>query len=549
MGIWTPKRRTLRRKLLLVGLAFVTPITVVPQPVSSLVVPKWSRFEQSFKSSTVYSNPLKEITLTVLFTSPSGISNEVYGFWDGGKTWRARFSPDQVGRWAFRTICSDSSNHGLHNHTGEFVCTAPTTTSRFSQHGPVRLARDHRHFEHSDGTPFFWLADTVGDIALTGELKDWQFYAATRVRQDFTVAQWVVGGAKDLKNETAFTSGPQAFTVNPHFFQRLDAKLEVLSRAGILSAITPSLERKMDNQSSTILPADQSALLLKYIIARWGADPVAWILTAENRQPGGNLKHWQTLGQTLFGVGPRESLVLVASEASGLLEDFRPATWVDAFAFQPVADLDDQTLRSSLKSPHAQKWNREPLRPLIAIAPCENGLGSQSKKRFTADDLRRATYWGLLLTPSVGITYCALGVRVWDKAKTLDTPKDLPMWQKSLFLPGASQMSHLTKFMNSIEFWRLRPRPQIVATQPGDTTPRRYIAAAATEARDLTLVYVPEDRTVEILLDALPPAPNITWFNPRTGQANPAVAVVSANTCQFPTPDSGDWLLVMKAGK
>src|SRR5215467_4924569 len=230
MGIWTPKRRTLRRKLLLVGLAFVTPITVVPQPVSSLVVPKWSRFEQSFKSSTVYSNPLKEITLTVLFTSPSGISNEVYGFWDGGKTWRARFSPDQVGRWAFRTICSDSSNHGLHNHTGEFVCTAPTTTSRFSQHGPVRLARDHRHFEHSDGTPFFWLADTVGDIALTGELKDWQFYVATRVRQDFTVAQWVVGGAKDLKNETAFTSGPQAFTVNPHFFQRLDAKLEVLSR-------------------------------------------------------------------------------------------------------------------------------------------------------------------------------------------------------------------------------------------------------------------------------------------------------------------------------
>ena len=63
------------------------------------------------------------------------------------------------------------------------------------------------------------------------------------------------------------------------------------------------------------------------------------------------------------------------------------------------------------------------------------------------------------------------------------------------------------------------------------------------------LVYVPEDRTVEILLDALPPSPNVSWFNPRTGETSPAVAVVGGRTCQFPTPDPGDWLLVMKSGK
>ena len=28
------------------------------------------------------------------------------------------------------------------------------------QHGPLRIASNHRHFEHVDGTPFFWLADT-----------------------------------------------------------------------------------------------------------------------------------------------------------------------------------------------------------------------------------------------------------------------------------------------------------------------------------------------------------------------------------------------------
>ena len=72
------------------------------------VVAKWGRFEHSFKSSLVYSNALQDASLRVVFTSPLGETNEVDGFWDGGRTWRVRFSPDQPGRWKFRTTCSDS---------------------------------------------------------------------------------------------------------------------------------------------------------------------------------------------------------------------------------------------------------------------------------------------------------------------------------------------------------------------------------------------------------------------------------------------------------
>src|SRR5262245_32843305 len=71
------------------------------------VAPKWTRFEQSFKSSVPYSNPVQQASLQVTFTSPSGKTNNVYGFWDGGKTWKVRFSPDEVGRWSFQTSCSD----------------------------------------------------------------------------------------------------------------------------------------------------------------------------------------------------------------------------------------------------------------------------------------------------------------------------------------------------------------------------------------------------------------------------------------------------------
>jgi hypothetical protein len=81
---------------------------------------------------------------------------------------------------------------------------------------------------------------------------------------------------------------------------------------------------------------------------------------------------------------------------------------------------------------------------------------------------------------------------------------------------------------------------------PGAQNPRRYIACAKSEQKDLTVVYVPEDRTVEVLLDALPTAPGVKWFNPRTGETTPGVAVITERTAQVPTPNEGDWILWMQ---
>ena len=85
------------------------------------VIAKWARFEQAFKSTLIYSNALQDASLKVQFTSPLGDTSEVDGFWDGGRTWRVRFAPDQPGRWTFKTTCSDGANDGLRNQTGELV--------------------------------------------------------------------------------------------------------------------------------------------------------------------------------------------------------------------------------------------------------------------------------------------------------------------------------------------------------------------------------------------------------------------------------------------
>ncbi|HOX55771.1 MAG TPA: DUF4038 domain-containing protein [Verrucomicrobiota bacterium] len=517
------------------------------------VIPKWSRFEQEFKSSVLYSNALQDASVTVLFTSPLGELREVDGFWDGGRTWRVRFSPDQPGRWSFKTTCSDAANPGLHGQKGSFLCSAAIGLTRFQRHGQVRVAHDRRYLEHADGTPFFWLADTAWAGARAAELKDWQFYAQTRTRQRFTVAQWAVAPGSDARKQVAWTGFPERIGINPDFFQRLDAKLEVLSQAGILSAIVPLLETQAPTDPSMVLPDDQAELLVRYVVARWGSEPVAWLLAFEGDATGKNVARWKKIGQAVFGDSVHAPVVLFPGQTQWALDEFRDQNWVDVFGYPSITDVTDDAFKWAVTGPFASEWQKEPARPLIAFAPCENGTTPQAGKRFAADDVRRAVYWSLLLAPPAGISYAAQGVADWDTTvePTQDKIKgtDLPFWGKAMFMPAAKQMSHLAKYMNSIDFWRLRPQAGAIATQPGSESPRRFIAAASADPNTLSLVYVPEDRTLEMVLSALPAAPVVSWFNPRSGENNAAVAVVGGSSCQFPTPDAGDWLLRLNAGK
>src|ERR1043165_6186646 len=74
------------------------------------VVSKWGRFEYAFQSTLGYSNALQDVSLSGVFPSPLGDTNQVYGFWDGDRTWLVRFSPNLPGRWSFRSSCSDKAN-------------------------------------------------------------------------------------------------------------------------------------------------------------------------------------------------------------------------------------------------------------------------------------------------------------------------------------------------------------------------------------------------------------------------------------------------------
>ena len=508
------------------------------------VVPKWHRFEHAFKSSLVYTNPLQEVTFSVVFTSPLGEKSEVFGFWDGGRTWRVRFAPDQPGEWQYQSRCS-APDSGLANQTGAFLCTAALGPSRFEQHGPVRAARDHCHLEHADGTPFFWLADTAWNGARVSLPREWDYYAQVRARQGFTAVRWVAGPGEDFRNDSGLTGFPDQIQLNPEVFRQLDAKVETLSRAGILSAIVPYFETRTNVAP---LHEDQATLLVRYIVARWGAEPVMWLLPGNSEATGESAEQWTHIGRAVFKSGPHRPVVMLVQGDVSALRPFTDETWAEIFGCNIPAEGSADLLRRSFSLVSAL-WTNDAARPVLAATPAENEIIPGTQKRFSADAVRHAAYWGLLLGPPAGVSYSAHGVVDWDGTTDNVPGAELPLWHRALFMPAAKQISYLQKLFTGMDFGRLRPQLSAIANQAGEADPSRQIVAAGTEAKDLLVVYVPQERTVEINLEAMPGSPTVNWFNPRTGETSPAVAVVGGHSCQFPTPEPGDWVLVMRAGK
>ena len=72
-------------------------------------IPKWGRFEASIENEKNYRNPIEDVELEVLYTSPSGRKIEFFGFWDGGDTWKIRFMPNETGEWRYESRFSDGS--------------------------------------------------------------------------------------------------------------------------------------------------------------------------------------------------------------------------------------------------------------------------------------------------------------------------------------------------------------------------------------------------------------------------------------------------------
>ena len=125
------------------------------------VVPKYGIFEVSLSAAKMPGNPFRDARASAVFTSPSGKSHSVAGFYYGGKEWRVRFVPREHGRWRYEATLNARTK--LDGRSGGFLCKGA------AGRGFLRVSDRNRYrLEHEDGTPLYPIGVQTGGYFQVG---------------------------------------------------------------------------------------------------------------------------------------------------------------------------------------------------------------------------------------------------------------------------------------------------------------------------------------------------------------------------------------------
>ena len=519
-------------------------------------VPRWTAHELTFASERERPDPFWDVDLAIELTSPSGRLFAADAFWDGGRVWRARVRPDEIGDWRWRTAASDLDDTGLHRQSGEFTCIPYEGPNPVYRHGPVRVAADGHSLAHADGIPFFWLGDTVWNGLIRSSAADWEEYLRTRRAQGFSVIQFFSTHwralATDPEGQPSYSEDGR-FTVNPAFYQRLDPKVEAIARHGLLASAIVVLSL-YDEEPGWAWPEERLIRFARWLRARWGAYHVAWSLGGDGDFRGERAERWRRIGAAVYADPPEP---LVTMHPRGWLwvgDEFRDQPWLTFFTYQSGHSDEEPKVRWLPEGPQTADWRQPPPRPVINIEPnYEDHPSYASGIRFTDREVRRATYWSLLVTPTAGVSYGHFSLWAWASEREpvgqgirRQSEYLLEPWRTVLDTPGALSMTIARHYFESGAWWNLRPAQDLLAAQPGAGDIRHYVTAACTVSGDWTAIYLPIGQAIRLVPGAVAGA-SARWFDPRTGQWHAAAAIPEGDGRHaFVAPDDGDWVLDLR---
>ncbi|MEI6500152.1 MAG: DUF4038 domain-containing protein [Armatimonadota bacterium] len=394
-----------------------------------------------------------------------------------------------------------------------------------------------------DGEPFFWLADTAWNAVLKATDEEFEQYLIARKAQGFNVIQFVCTHWRAYVEEQAFTLDP--LVIDEGFFARRDRRVAMIREHGLIPAPV-LLWALMENDPGVYLSEEDAIALARYIVDRWGGDPVVWFLGGDGHYYGDKAERWHRIGRGVFGDGERGDLVTMhPCGQSWVTAEFRHEPWFGFHGYQSGHGDSEDELRWLLNGPPERPGEGDPVQPIINLEPNYEGHKSYATKLpFDAHAVRRAAYWSLLVSPTAGVTYGNNSIWWWGRK-----PEDplahewlgpVAPWQEGLDLPGIRSMTVLKNFFEALPWWELRPAQDLLAAQPGQDDPKRYVTVAATEDRSTLVAYLPVGGA--IALQSPPAGLQARWFDPREGTYRKA----DASGPGFTAPDEQDWVLLLQ---
>jgi hypothetical protein len=540
--------------LLTLAASFLLPLTAIHAAVSEKVEANRVK-EISLVSSKPYANPFMEVELDAVVTRPDGKQLRVPAFWAGGNDWKFRYASELAGTHSWKTECKDASNTGLHGISGTIEIIPSTSDNPLYKHGPVRVSENKRHFEHADGTPFFWLADTWWkNLCKRMTWEGFQELAADRRKKGFNAIHIVCGPYPDegfleerMANEGGLPYESVKFEkVNPEYFNYADRRIQHLVESGLAPVIVGSWGRG-DCNSMQAIGLEGLKRHWRYLVARYGAYPIFWILAGEvPDQTKWNEGPWAPLAKHAKALDPfqRPLTCHTGHGRRGAKED------TTAIDFDMVGGNHDQNaaIQPQTVAIVSSAYSKEPPMPVLVGETCYEGHMQQG-----FGDTQRRMFWQSILNGAAGHTYGAAGI--WHASVEGDPGcasaafggkkvYDWTTWKEGMNYPGATELGMAKKLLEQYPWQRFEPHPEW-------TSPNGYAAGIPGEVR---FIYHPRGRIYDwtgTVVKELEPGVSysVFYFDPATGRRFDQ-GIIQSETGEFKMPElpsPQDWVLVLQA--
>ena len=427
-------------------------------------------------------------------------------------------------------------------------------TSVDFSHGKLIVSENQRFLVFEDGTPFFYLGDTAWELFHRLSKEDAEKYLENRREKGFTVIQAVILAELDglntpnMEGEKPLINNDPA-KINEAYFKHVDWVIKKAEEKGMFIGLLPTWGDKVDKRwgvGPVIFNAENAGKYGEIVGNRYkDYKNIIWINGGD--RPGGddNFPVWNALAHGIKQADNNHLMTFHPMGGSSSSRWFHNEDWLDFNMMQTGHGERSYSAYIRLMIPD---YNLEPVKPTLDGEPRYEDHPYNWQPEilgwFNDADVRQAAYWNLF-TGGFGHTYGCHAI--WQMLAPGRDPVGYARntWYDDLDLPGACDMIHVRKLMESRPFTDRIPFPQIIKNEYYPETD--YVVA--TRGKDYIMVYFPTGWGAQLDLNlCLWPKAKAWWYNCQTGETKDLGLIAANQIKEFKPETSGrgnDWVLVL----
>ena len=425
-------------------------------------------------------------------------------------------------------------------------------------HGKLIVSENKRFLIFEDGTPFLYLADTGWELFHRLTKDEAEKYLENRREKGFTVIQAVILAELDGLNTPNMEGNlplidNDPIKINEAYFQHVDWVIKKAEEKGIFIGLLPTWGDKVDKQwgvGPVIFNTENAEKYGEIVGGRYKTHKnIIWINGGDRLGGGDNFKVWNALAK---GIKSKDQNHLMTFHPMGYNSSskwFHNENWLDFNMMQTGHSERSYEVYSKLL---VADYNLKPVKPTFDGEPRYEDHPHNWKPEelgwFDDADVRQAAYWNLF-SGGFGHTYGCHAI--WQMLAPGREPIGFARnsWEADLDLPGAWDMIHVRKLIESRTFTDRIPFQEIVLNKNQSFTD--FIVA--TRAKDYVMIYIPTGLGAQIDLKLCGwPVAFGWWYNCKTGETE-NIGKFETNQEKTFRPKTGgrgnDWVLVLDNAK